>query len=141
MADITVTAADVRPLPGAIIQRFTAGAALSVGDAVYIASDGDVEKADADVAASAQAIGIVVSAPDGATSASAGDAVDVVVYGPVTGFSGMTPGNLVYASVTAGKVADAAPAATSGDYKWIIGRAVSAVTIFVAPFTDDFAAQ
>ena len=141
MADITVTPADVRPLPGAVVQRFKAGATLNVGDAVYIAGDGDVEQANADVAASAQAIGIVVSAPDGATSASAGDTVDVVVHGPVTGFSGMTPGSLVYASVTAGKVADAAPAAGSGDYKWIVGRAISSVTIFVAPFTDDLAAQ
>ena len=141
MADITVTAADVRPLPGAVIQRFTADAALNVGDAVYIKSDGDAAQADADDATQAQAVGIVASAPNGATSAAAGDTVDVVVAGPVTGFSSMTPGALCYASTTAGKVADAAPAGASGDYKWIIGRAISATTILVGPFTDDSAAQ
>ena len=141
MADVTVTATDVRPMPGAKIERFTAGGSLTVGNAVYIASDGDVEQADADAAASAQAVGIVVSAPNGGTTASAGDAVDVVVGGGVAGFSGLTPGQLLYASTTAGAIADAAPAAASGDYKWIVGRAKSATVVLVGPFTDDFAAQ
>lgn len=141
MADVTVTAKNVRLLPGAIAVSFKAGGSLNVGDAVYLASDGDVEQADADAAASAQVIGVVVSAPNGATSAVAGDPVDVVVHGRVCGFSGLTPGALLYASTTAGKIADAAPAASSGDYKWIVGRAVTATTILVAPFTDDFAAQ
>ena len=57
MGAITVTAADVRPLPGAIVRRFDAGGSLTPGQAVYIADDGDVEAADADAEASSQARG------------------------------------------------------------------------------------
>lgn len=140
MADITITAADVRPLPGAIIQRYTADVALTVGNAVYLKSDGDVAKADADDAAQVQAIGIVVGVPGGGTVSAAGDKVDVVVEGPVAGASGLTPGGLMYASVNAGNIADASPAGASGDFRWIIGRANSATTIFIHPFTDIFTA-
>lgn len=142
MADVTVTKLDVRPLNGSITINGVAGGALAYGDAAYCAADGDFEKADADAAASAQVRGIVVSTPrTGVVDAVAGDRVDITVYGPVTGFSGLTPGALVFASVTAGAVADAAPAGASGDYKWIVGWAISAETIFVDPYTDDFAAQ
>ncbi len=131
MADITVTAADVRPLPGAVIEAYDAGGALSVGDAVYMAADGDVEEADASAAGTAYAIGIVVSitnAATGATTAAAGDKVDVCTAGRVTGFSGMTPGDVLYMSDTAGALADAA-----GTTSHKVARARSAVTIFVNP--------
>ena len=140
MADITVTAASVRPMPGAVIQRYQAGEAMDIGTAVYLKSDGKVWKADADAAASSMAIGLVVSAPNGATAAAADDYVDVVVRGVVTGAASMTPGGLVYSSTTAGAVADASPAGSSGDYRWIVGYAVSATGIYVMPFTDNFAA-
>ena len=142
MADVTVTAANVRPLDGAIIRRFDAGGALDVGDAVYIASDGDVEAADADAAASAQVVGVVVAiAGKDLTTAAAGDAVDVVMFGPVTGFSSLTPGALHYASTTAGAIEAAAPAGASSDFLWIVGKAENATTIFINPFTPDTAAQ
>lgn len=134
MADVTVTAADVRPLPGAIVRRYDAGGSLSAGDLVYIASDGDVEQADADAAASARGIGIVVADGDGGTSFSAGDRVDVVVLGPVAGFSSLTPATLLFASTTAGAIGDAAPTA-GGDYVWCIGYAEAAAVVFVNPFT------
>lgn len=141
MADYTVTAADVRPLPGAEIQRFDAGEALAVGDAVFVAADGDVEKADASITGEQFAVGIVVSAPNGALSASAGDAVDVCVGGRVTGFSGMTEGLAYVSDAAAGAVADSAPAGASGNFKWIIGIAISQTDLLVNPFTDDLAAQ
>ena len=142
MADVSVTKLDVRPLNGSITINKVAGGALAYGDAAYFATDGDLEKADADAAASAVVRGIITSTPrTGVTDAVAGDRVDITVYGPVTGFSGLTPGAWVYASTTAGAVADAAPAGASGDYKWFIGWAVDATTIFVNPWTDDFAAQ
>ncbi len=141
MADVTVTAADVRPLSGAIVRRFNAGATINMGDLVYIAADGDVEPADADAATSAIAVGIAVSTPDGGVSAAAGERVDVVVFGPVAGFSGLTPGGHLFASVNAGKIADAAPGATSGDYVYVVGVAESATTVLVRPFTYTVAAQ
>jgi len=38
-------------------------------------------------------------------------------------------------------VEDAAPSGSSGEYKMIVGQAVSATEVFVRPFTDDVAAQ
>jgi|TARA_Y100000310_G_scaffold220455_1_gene221985 hypothetical protein len=141
MADITVTAADVRPLQGAITRRFTAGGTVAIGDLVYVASDGDVEKADADAAASSIIAGVAVGTPDGGSSASAGEEVDVVVFGPVTGFSSMTAGPYAFASTTAGKAETGAPAAASGDYVGILGIIISATVILVNPFTYDVTAQ
>ena len=141
MASVTVTAADVRPLPGAIVRRYEAGATMTPGDLVYVASDGQVELADIDGAASAQAIGIVVAGPDGKTSFSTGEQVDVVVFGPVAGFSSLTPGALHYGSVTAGDIETAAPSGSSGDYLWIVGYAEAAAVLFVRCWTPDTAAQ
>lgn len=141
MADITFASADIRVLPGVPPFRKKAGAAIPVGHAVYVAADGDVEQADADAAASAQAIGIVVSAPNGVTTCADQDMLDIAGPGcRVTGFSGMTPGTLVYASTTAGRIESARPAGSSSDYAWIIGVALDATTILVMPFTDIFTA-
>ena len=135
MTDITITAANVRPLPGAIVQRFIASAAIDVGAVVYKgATTTQVTEADASAAATAKACGIVVSAPNGKSAAAAGEPVGVVVFGPVTGAASMTPGNTLYVSVTTGVVADAAPAATN--YEYTVGWAMSATEIFVSPGFD-----
>ena len=128
MADITVTALDVKPLPGSVIERHTAGGALAVGDFVYMAADGDVEEADASAAGTAYAIGQVVSAPNGALAAVAGDIVDICVLGRVAGFSGMTPNDVLYMSDTAGALADAA-----GTTSHKVARARSAVIVHINP--------
>lgn len=136
MAAITVTAADVRPpnLTQTIIRRFTAGGTVNVGDVVYVAADGDVEQADADAQASAQAIGIAVSVNGTTqTAAAAGDEVDVCVFGPLNWGASMTPGSVVYVSVTAGKGDHTAVAGASGDFSFVVGRALTATTIFVNP--------
>lgn len=135
MADITMSATDVRPLNGAIIRRAKAAAALAFGNAVYIASaTGDipnVNKAAGGALATAVVYGIVVSpSPDnpGATSIASGDQCDVVVFGPVAGFTGMTPGANIWLSDTAGAVADAV-----GTKSNIVGIAESATVLFVNP--------
>jgi large exoprotein involved in heme utilization and adhesion len=136
MADIAFTAASIRPLVGSITKPYPAGGAGGVGDAVYVASDGDVEVADADGAATAQAIGIVTAVGNqGKLTFAAGDMVDVTLWGPVAGWTGATPGDLAYVSVTAGNVADAAPG--SGDYIWVVGQVVAADVINVKCFTYD----
>jgi hypothetical protein len=141
MADVTVTAADVRPLPGFSVLRFPAAGALNVGDAVYLKSDGTVDATDADAAATAVCLGIIVGiGAFGKTVAAAGDIVDVQVGGVVTGFSGLTIGGLVYLSTTAAKLADARPAGASGDFVFIVGIAISATSIKLLLFTDSFAA-
>lgn len=141
MADVSFTAADIRLLPGGQPFRKAAGAAVPVGHAVYVAADGDVEQSDADASLTSMAVGIVVAAPNGVTTSAAGDMLDIAGPGcRVTGFTGLTPGTLMYASVNAGRIADASPAGSSGDFRWIIGIALDATTILVFPFTDIFTA-
>jgi len=139
MADVSVTVADVRPLPGAVVRRYDAGGTITPGSAVYLASDGDVEDADADSETGVRAIGIAVAGPDGKVSYASGDRVDVVTHGPVCGYSSLTPGGLMYSSTTAGAIATAAATASS-DYIWVIGYAEAADTIYVSPWTYDIAA-
>lgn len=115
MADITVTAADVRPLTGAITRKAVCNEAMNVGAAVYIdGSSGNLPTVKlllSAVLATGNLYGVVVAgdpAKEGATAIAVGDTVDVVTYGPVAGFSGGTAGGFVWGSDTAGRVADAA---------------------------------
>ena len=142
MADLTLVAADIRPLPGAMVVRMKAGSGgLTVGQAVYISADDTVLAADADVDASAQVFGVVVSSTvEGVTTVAAGSWCDVLVFGQVTGFYGMTAGDMAYASITAGALADAPPAGSSSDYTWTVGHVINATTILINPFTDNYAA-
>jgi hypothetical protein len=135
MAAFVGVAANVRPLhPAAVIRRYPAAGVVAPGQLVYLKSDGNIELADADAVASAQAIGIVVSiGSNGAVASVAGDMCDVCVWGPVTGFASMTIGAVVYTSVTAGSMDQTVVAGSSGDFPFIIGYAESAATIFVSP--------
>lgn len=129
MADISVTARSVRPLPGALVRTFTAGASGNVGDAVYVDSNGRVQPASASAAGTALALGVVVSAgTSGAVAFASGDAVSVVIVGAVNGFAGMTPGAKCYLSNTAGKLADAAGTVTR-----VVGVALDASTVMLLP--------
>jgi hypothetical protein len=133
MTDLTVTAAKVRPLDGSRTRGFDLGGAAAPGDAVYIASDGDIEKADANVsAATGRGIGLIVAIEGGKSAGVAGDHCTVCVFGPVEGFSSLTPGANGYLSDTAGKLADAA-----GTQSRIIGYAESATAFFVLPEMND----
>ncbi len=119
MANLVVTTADVRPLPDCKFRQFTAGEGLSLGDLVYMKSDGKVWKADASAEATAFPVGVVASVSTfGAETAVAGDRVGVALEGPVAGFT-CTAGSLGYVSNDAGKVADAA-----GDVAVCIGVAL-----------------
>ena len=134
MGVITVTAANVRPCDGYPLhtRRANTGATVTPGQAIYIASDGDAEPADGDDASQAQAVGIALSNGNGGTSFAAGERIDYVTHGPVSGFSGMTPGAAVYVSQTAGAL-DHTPSATAGDYNYIVGYAESETVLFVQP--------
>lgn len=121
------TAEHIKPLAGAIVRRYTAGAAIAAGELVAMQSDGYVDPA----------IGTaVVLAPVGvaiAAAAAAGDPVDVVVYGPVLCLSGATIGGLIYISDTAGE-----PSETAGTKDTVYGYAESATVLFVRPQVIDF---
>jgi hypothetical protein len=134
--EVTVTVADVRPLNTAVPIRAKATEALAFGDAVYIDSaTGDipnVSKADASaVDALLVAVGIVVATtPDnpGATSVALGDPCDVAIFGEVTGYSSMTPGQTIWLSDTVGRLSTVA-----GTKSTVIGVAKSAATVIVNP--------
>ena len=146
MADLTLTAKNIRPLIGSNVIQYAAGGTGNLGDLVYVAADGDVEQADADAAGSAQAAGMVVSiGGQGATTFAAGDEVGVCVFGRVSiKDTSVTPGALAYVSTNVGKIETAAPAGSSGDYLWIVGRfeyVMDESVLFINPWTPDTAAQ
>ena len=129
MAVQTVTPGLVKMLRGSNPIRRRAGGAGNVGDLVVIDANGNVVQGNGAVAGTAKTLGIVIAAAAQAkTDFVSGDMVDVVTYGLVTGFSGMTPGAILYQSNTAGKVDDAAGTVTQ-----IVGRAASATEIFINP--------
>lgn len=135
MADISITAAQVRPLQGAITRRFQAASTnVAVGKAVYVKSDGKIELADADAVGTAQARGVVVGIGiDGATTAVANQVCDVVTHGPVAiGATGLTDGSNVFVSTTAGAMDQTAPAG-AGDFPYAIGWAESDGVIYIQP--------
>lgn len=102
--------------PGyAEIYDFPKGEDLGVGDAVYLASDGKIYQADANVAGEEQFLGIVARTK--------GFAATVLKKGRIRGFdlSGMDYFDLLYLSNAAGNLADAA---SVGGMTVIVGKVV-----------------
>ena len=124
MAAIT-QGTDIKPLRGAIIRKGTLGATTTKGDPVTLQSDGYWDPTDTSTAQLIVAVAV--------QGGSAGDVVDLVVYGPVQCLSGAPPGALVYGSDTAGAYDDAA-----GTKGLVIGYAESATVLFVDPQVIDF---
>lgn len=131
---MTVTASQVAQLAGAIPNDANAGATVTVGNAVYIDSNGNVQNAIANVAVSSEGVGIVVGVPQaGQTTAALNERVTYVVFGLVGGFASLTPGVIYYIDpTTAGAITATAP---TGANKWAktIGYAKSATELFVLP--------
>lgn len=116
------TAANIKPLEGAVIRRFTAGAAIAAGELVSMSSDGYIDPSDS-TAAKNPVLGVAI----GAASA-AGQRVDVVTFGPVICLTGATPGGLQYNSTTPGE-----PLETTAGNQTVAGIAESATILFVRP--------
>lgn len=115
------TARDVKPLEGATIRRFTAGATIAAGEIVDMQSDGYMDPSNTTSAA--------VDWPVVAIQAAAtGERFDAVTYGPVTAITGGTPGATVYASDTAGE-----PSESAGTNLGIVGWVEAANVLFVNP--------
>ena len=112
----------VKPLEGAIVRRYTAGSTIEAGEAVAMAADGYVDPADASDATLAFTLGIALQ------DVSAGERVDVVVFGPLLCMTGATIGAAIYLSDTAGEFAE-----TQGTEFSIVGVAESATVLFVRP--------
>ena len=135
MADISLTSVNIAALQpnGAVVRPYIAGGTLTVGYLVYITTAGTIVHADGDVdAATARAIGVIVESYDGETSITSGNRASVCVFGPVTGFSGMTPGANHYVSDTVGRLSS-----TAGTFSRIMGYAERAGVFFVHPEQND----
>lgn len=138
---ISKTKSKIRPLPGYISRRFVAASAIDAGAAVYLTSGGKVAEAAAESANKAAAIGIAVADRDGDTSFTTSDAVDVVVFGPVAGYSSLDEQKPVFvegsSAAGAGSLVQTAPVTgdvTGGSaYLFRIGRAHATSIIFVNP--------
>lgn len=116
------TAEHIKPLEGAIIRRYTAGATIAAGEIVALMADGYVDPANTTDFTAAAVIGISIQA------AVAGGRVDVVTFGPVVCLIDATPGALIYASDTAGE-----PSTSVGAKDVLVGIAESATVLFVRP--------
>jgi len=119
------TAEHIKPLEGAIVRRYIAHAAIDAGALV-------AKNADASESAEAVATSVILAPLGVAINAavSAGDYVDVVVFGPVVCLTGATPGLNVYASNTAGEPAESGGTHTKDT---IFGYSESATVLFVKP--------
>ena len=115
-------AAVVKPLEGAVIRRYTAGATIEAGEIVAMMADGYVDPADTGAFTGAVVMGVAIQ------DVAAGARVDVVVFGPILAFAGGTPGGLVYASDTAGE-----PSESVGTKDVLVGVMESATVLFVRP--------
>lgn len=123
MAAVTATAKLARPLDGSIVNKKEAGEALDLLNAVYLATDGKVYKTANDTS---KFWGFAVAGDQKQTTVAAGETVAVVIFGRVTGFSGMQPGVIGFLSATAGKIDQ-----TTGSVG--VGYAESATEFFVMP--------
>ena len=125
MADIAVTAAQVGlvdPLK-ATVKSYIAGATITKGQAVSLATDGTIDPSDGSTGQGylyENCVGIALN------GGGAGQAIDVVPRGEVYGFtvSGLNSGDVVTLSNTAGTL----EGASGGDVNVYIGR--------IAPLTD-----
>ncbi len=129
MADLTITAASVRPVGHCIVRRFTAGATITPGQPVYVSANNTVSLADASALATGACIGLAVSDSDGSTSFSSGDEIDVVLFGVVEGFAtNLAAGTRVYVDDDAGVLADAV-----GTKVCIVGIGLNTPMLLVNP--------
>lgn len=126
MAAITITAASVGIGSGARIEVVEVGEAIAHGDVIYYDTTNlDNRKADADIEATAKAVGIAVTSATGD-----GAFVAVVRSGSIVLGSVLTQGTEYYLGTTAGTIVPKSDLA-SGDYVTRLGIAISATTLQV----------
>lgn len=113
----------VRPLEGAVIRRFTVGAAgVAAGDIVTTGAAG-VVVCDGNDATYKSVLGIAIK------TAAAAEKVDVVVLGGCVCCTGATVGTPVYPDDTTPGLVNQ----TASTNKYAVGLAESATVIFVNP--------
>lgn len=127
------TTANIKPLEGAIVRRFTAGSAIEPGEVVSMSSDGYIDPADGSAVATTRLLGVALAVKNQAAAYASGDRVDVVIFGPVQCVTGGTPGAVCYISDTEGE-----PAETAGTKSAVVGIVESATVVLVNPYIVAF---
>jgi len=112
--------------PNLIVATNDNASSITIGQAVYLKSNGAVDLAKANAAGTSRAIGIVFDA-----SISAAASGSIATDGVVVGLSGLTAGSVYYLSeATAGLLTTTAPS-TAGQFVQKIGTALSTTSILV----------
>lgn len=137
MTAVTRTIGNVGPLPHPkpLTRPFEAAAEVELGELVYVTSATKVNLARANAAGTSNSFGPVIAGPaadPGVDTFPAGSQVSVLIFGAMTGFSGMTVGNWYYlSSAVAGGLDTAIPA--NPNYNKAVGYAIAADILFVIP--------
>lgn len=120
MADLTITAANVRPTDNTTTRRVTAGATVTAGDTLYLkASDGEYYPCDVTTGAEeAKPAGVAL------TNAGDGEEVLLAIDGNIITGGTMTVSE-VYVVSASGAVSPASDL-TTGDYASVVYLSVSA---------------
>jgi hypothetical protein len=125
MADLSITAASVKPSAGAVITSGIAGATITAGQLVHRnTTSGKFVLSDADGSGLKQVLGVALN------GASDGQPLSVQTGGDITIGATVTAGTTYYASPTAGGICPLADVA-SGDDPIIIGIAKSASVLML----------
>lgn len=135
MANVTVDAKNVRPLPGCTFRHFDMGEAGALGKACQVAADGDLELANATTTGGIA--GVLVLPVVGAFHDKDGDLVNgervsCVLTGPVYlgENANLDETKTYYVAATDGILTDVAPA----NYR-AVGQPVSSTVLFWNPVT------
>ncbi len=127
MADLSITAANVKSSGGSKGKNGTAGAAVKAGELVYLEASSGTYKLASSNSGTAEA-----RSPDGIAlnNAAAGQPLRVHTEGPITIGATLTAGVAYYASGTAGGICPVADL-TTGHYPTIVGIAKSSSVLDV----------
>jgi hypothetical protein len=127
MADLTITAADVKKTDSTLIAEGIAGGTVTAGQPVYKDSTASnkLKAADADVLASAAAVGIALH------GASADQPLKYAIGGNLTLSNVMTAGAVYVVSTNAGGIAPVADLG-AGDFVTLLGIATSATNLKIS---------
>lgn len=125
LIEVTNTAL-IKPLDGARVRRYNAGAAVTAGYPVYLDSNGAVRVASGSAANTNAVIGVAL------TAIASGGRGDVVVKGPVYCLTGATPGSKLLTMNSAAGLDH-----TGGTKKTVVGVAETAEILFVRPRMSD----
>lgn len=134
MADITITTANVAEGSNAVVEHGTAGAAITIGQAVYKdSSDSKWKLADADnsaATAGSNDIGIALTEAD-----ADGQRISVQKRGDINLGATLTVGEIYVLSGTAGGIAPEADLA-SNDWVTVLGVASTASNLVMDPIVS-----